>query len=292
VAEALNYKPTNKNKIPKTEKKFGLISLYAKGKEISDPYFLSIRMSIEKRCKERNIKIIKIYNNEDSDYRDKLKDLDGLILMGRFNEEEAKNFHEINRNLVFVDSSPEPNLYDSVISDLALATKKVVDYFVSEGHNKIGLLGARNWFGWEREQEYLIDERVQTFKEYTNFLGIYNEELIRVGEFDSASGYKMMKDILASPCIPTAVFASSDMMAIGAMKAINESGLHIPDDISIVGYDYIPMTDYLTPALSTTKVHSEFMGARSVDLLIEQIESEREIPIKIMVPTELIIKGS
>lgn len=292
VAEELNYKPTKKNKVRKHNKSFGLVSLYSKRKEITDPYFLSIRMGIERRCSERNAKVTKYYNREDSFTMSQLEKYDGLIIMGHFSTEEAFEFRRHNGNIVFVDSSPDPNLYDSVVSDINQATKKVVDYFVNTGHNKIGFLGARNWYGWMAEERNIIDERVITFTEYMKFKNLYDDAFVRIGEFDSSSGYEMMTDILKQEEHPTAVFASSDLMAIGAMKAINEKGLKIPEDISLVGYDDIPTADYLTPALSTTKVHSELMGIAGVDLLFEQIEGERTVPLKVMLPTELIIKGS
>lgn len=292
VAEKLNYKPKKKNKVRRVDKTFGLISLYTKKKEIKDPYFLSIRMAIEKQCLNNNIKLIKVYNHSEEDYKKKLQDVDGIIAMGQFEPEDAKVFYEINPMLVFVDSSPDSDKYDSVMSDLTQATKNVVDYFISQGHKKIGCLGAHNWHGWGREKVDIIDERVDAFIKYATFLGIYDEEFLKIGEFESAGGYQMMTELLQSDTVPTAIFAVNDMIAIGAMKAINEAGLKIPEDISLIGFNDSPLTDYLTPTLSTTKLHSEFMGIHSVNLLLDQIETEREIPIKVLVPTELIVKGS
>lgn len=292
VAEKLNYQPTSKNKIKKVEKIFGLVSLYERTKEITDPYFLSIRMGIEQRCKEKNILVKKVYNYEDSNYRQILENVDGLILMGRFTKFEMSYFTQITDHIVIIDASPDPSIYDSVISDFELATKKVIDYFVANGHKRIAFLGAKNWHGWMCDKKFLLDERVHAFEEYMKHQDLYNEDLIRIGEFTSASGYAMMKEILNNKVSPTAVFASNDMMAIGAMKAINEAGLNIPADISIIGFDDIPTTDYLTPALSTTKIFTELMGESGVNLLLDRIESDRKIPIKIVLPTELIIKGS
>lgn len=292
VAEELNYKPTKKNKIRKQQKSFGLVSLYSKRKEIMDPYFLSIRMGIERRCKERGAKVTKLYNHEDQFIMSQLKKYDGLIIMGHFSKEEAFEFRRYNSDIVFIDSSPDPNLYDSVVSDINQATKNVVDYFVNTGHQKIGFLGARNWYGWMSDVRNIVDERVVAFTEYMRFKNLYEESFVRIGEFDSASGYEMMQEILSQEERPTAIFASSDLIAVGAMKAIIQRGLKMPDDISLVGFDDIPTADYLTPTLSTTKVHSEMMGCVGVDLLFEKIEGSRSVPVKIMVPTELIIKGS
>lgn len=292
VAEELNYKPTKKNKIRKSMKNIGLVSLYKKNKEISDPYFLSIRMGIERRCVERNVTVKKIYNHETSDYEEIFKKLDGLILVGHFSAEEAFLIRRYNQNLVFVDNSPDSNLYDSVVSDMMSATRKVVDYFVNTGHKKIGFLGAENFHGWMSDKQIVKDERTIAFGAYMKYLDLPFESYMREGEFESSSGYEMMQDIIGKGDVPTAIFASSDLIAIGAMRAIHEAGLRVPEDICLVGFDDLPTTDYLTPTLSTTRIHSEFMGEKSVDLLLEQLESNREVPVKLMLPTELIIKGS
>lgn len=298
VAEELNYKPTKKNKVRQSDKTFGVVSLYPKNKELTDPYFLSIRMGIERRCKDHNIKVKMVYNELEieaktgSDYRKTLSKKDGLILMGRFEESEVDEFAKINSNICIVDSDPKISKYDTVVIDFPKGTRNVIDCFIEAGHKDIGLLGARNWFGWMKEPQFVIDERVSTFHEYMVFLDLYNEDFVRIGEFDSESGYQMMNDMLSQDKYPSAIFASSDMIAIGAMKAIHEKGLRIPEDISIIGFDDIPMTDYLTPALTTTKIYSEFMGKKAVDLLLDRIVDERSIPLKMLVPTEMVVKGS
>ncbi len=81
-------------------------------------------------------------------------------------------------------------------------------------------------------------------------------------------------------------------MAIGAMRALHEKGLVIPDDVSLVGFDDIQAAAYLIPPLTTVRVHTEFMGKTALGMLLERVKEQRHIPKKIIVPTELVVRKS
>jgi LacI family transcriptional regulator len=80
-------------------------------------------------------------------------------------------------------------------------------------------------------------------------------------------------------------------MAIGALKALTDAGLKVPDDVAIFGFDGIELCEFVTPPLSTVKVHTEEMGKAAVNLLVERING-RNLPLKVVVPTSLIIRKS
>lgn len=87
-------------------------------------------------------------------------------------------------------------------------------------------------------------------------------------------------------------FVANDSLAIGCYKAVNEKGLKIPDDISIVGYNDVSSAKYMVPPLTTARLYIDFMGQRAVDILEEHIISGREICIKTFIPAKLIIRES
>jgi LacI family transcriptional regulator len=121
---------------------------------------------------------------------------------------------------------------------------------------------------------------------------LFNPELIKIGEFSYEYGYNVMKKIIQSNNIPTAIFAGSDAIAIGAYKAIIENKFSIGKDISIVGFDDIEMVQFMVPAMTTVKVYTEFMGEAAVDLLIERFIKERSFNKKVVIPTKLMIRDS
>ena len=103
-----------------------------------------------------------------------------------------------------------------------------------------------------------------------------------------------MKDLIQDnkDHLPTCVFAASVTLAIGALRAIAEAGLSIPKDIQLIGCNDIPTSQYTFPTLSTVKIHTELMGETGVKLLLERINGERNLPLKVLIPHEIILRES
>ncbi|MEG0320098.1 MAG: substrate-binding domain-containing protein, partial [Niameybacter sp.] len=102
----------------------------------------------------------------------------------------------------------------------------------------------------------------------------------------------LMKELLSKDDRPTACFVASDSMAIGAYRAINEKGLSIPNDMSIVGFNDIQTAQFLSPALTTVKIYPEAMGETGIQMLVDQIEKGSSISKKIIVSNKLVIRES
>lgn len=91
---------------------------------------------------------------------------------------------------------------------------------------------------------------------------------------------------------PTAIFTANDSLAVGCYKAIEEAGLRIPEDISVIGFNDISIAKYLIPPLTTVHIYMDFMGAQAVNTLAERIYTNREISMHISIPTKLMIRES
>lgn len=294
VAEELDYQRSSLKKKKPARKKIGFVTLHKVQDEIEDPYFLSIRMGIERQCRERQIQLVKVYNNSLSDWKEKLKNVAGIIIVGHYTPLEIEAFVKINPNVVFVDSSPDDLKYDAVVVDFRSAIRRALDQFISNHHKHIGFIGGSIWTGWMvEERNYLPDLREKYFIEYATLKGIYNKEFMSTGRFNVDSGYKqMMHFITNAKQMPTAFFVSSDLMAIGAIKALHENNIRVPDDVEIIAFDDVPTASYLTPSLSTIKVYTEFMGESAVDNLLHRLDNERQLPRKIIIPCKLIQRQS
>ncbi len=113
------------------------------------------------------------------------------------------------------------------------------------------------------------------------------------GDFERESGSRVMADLLAADVRFTAVFAHNDYMAIGAMRQLQEAGLRVPEDVSIIGFDDTDLATIVTPTLTTVRKDMVEIGRRSGRLLLEQLagtpSSEQS---SILLPTELIVRGS
>ena len=294
IAEELNYVRVKERKNKAKKHSIGIVCSYSESKELNDPYFLSIRTTIEKKCINENIEfnslyISKILNESNNNY----KNIDGIIAIGIFQEEEIKSLKEISENIVFIDSSPEEWEFDSVVVDLKYGTMKALEYLYELNHVNIGYIGAKVVpHNNEGNSNELINYREASYRNFMLKINNLNEEWIFKGNFTPEDGYNLMKKALKLKEIPTAFFIASDPMAIGAYKAIAEEGYKIPEDISIIGFDDIITAQYLTPSLTTVKVFTDFMGEVAFDLLLEKIKEERSLSKKIVLPVKLIVRDS
>lgn len=291
AAEELDYK-TLKERNRNIERRInlGIIHWYSPKEELEDPYYLSIRKGIERECFSRKIEITTIFKNDDKYTTHELKDIDGVIAIGKFSKEDIDNFSVFSKNIVFVDFSPEGMIHDSVVSDFRTTVWQLLSYLYEQGHRKIGYIGGKEYVG--RNKEVIKDERDTTYYEFVKEKGIFDIEQVYLGKFTAESGYQLMKKAIEKGSLPSAFFLANDSIAIGAMKALYEAGVHVPNDVSIIGFNDNPTSKYLMPPLSTVRIHTEFMGITAVGLLLERIHQNREIVKKVTIPSELILRES
>lgn len=286
AAEKLDYISKKKKNEKGKKIKIGIVNWYTSGEELKDPYFLSIRMAIEGECAEKNIDYAYVNLNYEEEY----KNLDGLIALGKFGSNAVKKMKKISDNIVFVDSYEENIMADAVIIDYEGGTRSALDYLYSCGHRTIGYIGGREYV--DNGAVGLEDKREEIYIRFMKEINRYNEEYVFIGEFSSEDGYRLMKEALNKKNLPSAFFIASDPMAIGAYKAINEEGLRIPEDISIIGFDDIYVSQFMSPSLTTIKVYTDYMGKNSVQALMERIHGKDDWCKKIVIPTKLIKRSS
>ena len=135
-------------------------------------------------------------------------------------------------------------------------------------------------------------DRLQGFKTAVENYGFtIPEERIIECNYSVKKGREAMHKILLQNDLPTAVLCGNDIIALGAISAAQSAGVKIPDDISITGFDDIDMSSQIIPALSTVHVPSKEMGKRAADYLIEQLQSDEQLPSS-EIQTELRIRGT
>ncbi len=136
-------------------------------------------------------------------------------------------------------------------------------------------------------------ERLLGYRQALTEAGLpYDETLVRYGDFDMESGYRVMQSLLETNPKPTAVFVASDVVAFGAMKAIRERGLRIPDDLAVVGFDDLPMARYITPSLTTVRLPAIEQGEQGGRMLIDLISGKVPAEAQVYLETELVVRQS
>lgn len=285
AAEQLSYQKSEK-KWRKRKFKIGLYYSYSLEEELIDTYYLSIRVALEKKLLAEGLKVHRIRS---SDQLENMRSLDGIICLGIFFPEDIERISTFQKPVLFMDSSPNEDLYDSVVIDFTKATKKALDYLIELGHTKIAFIGGVDT---DKNGNHYYDLRQEVCENYLKSKNLYSEDYIKIGGYNPKDGYLLMKQLLELEEKPTAVFVANDTIAVGLYKACSELGYRIPEDISIIGFNDISAAQFMVPPLTTIRLNTEFMGETAVTLMQERLMSEREICMKITIPTKLIIRES
>jgi LacI family transcriptional regulator len=136
-------------------------------------------------------------------------------------------------------------------------------------------------------------DRLRAYRAGVQALGLaYRDEYVAYGDFYVDSGHSAMVKLLALPEPPTAVVAASDLMALGAMRAVDEAGLSVPHDVSVVGFDDIQLAGHVHPSLTTLRQDKGGLGAEAGRALMALIDGEGDVPDAVTLPVELIVRGS
>ncbi len=289
IADELEYTSSSKKKkSKKNNKNIGILCWCNYEEELADPYYLSIRLVVERICSERCINLVKLDENIDLKL---VKELSGILVIGNYYTDMVEKMSNDNDNIVYVDYSPDESKYDSVVIDKKKATFDLLNYIYEIGHRRIGLIGGKDLN--ENYENMMIDERDIEYQYFMKCKGIYNPKYIyTASRFNFKSGYELTKEMLKEKERPTAVFVENDTMAIGAYKAIAEEGLTIPDNISIVGFNDQPSAKYMVPSLTTVKLSTEYLASAAIDLVLENIDGSRPYKKKVVIPTKLKIRKS
>jgi len=252
-------------------------------KGVYNPFFTVIVQIVEQILSQAGYSVI-IHHQMDMHQRDidvahefvQEKKLKGLICLGGdFEDVETKEMSRLSIPVILASSSRHETLdktcYSSIGIDNVKASFDAVSYLCDVGHRHIGIItsgeGDRS-IGGKRTQGYM-----EALKHY----GIAKvDERFEVGGYTFDSAYKAMLRLYEKAPEITAIFAISDVMAIGAAKAIRDIGKQIPEEIAIMGFDDIDYAKYFYPPLTTMRQPIEDIAEKAADLMLELIESESE----------------
>lgn len=286
VAQDLNY---IKKKLSNPSIVIGIFQWYSLFQELEDPYYQDIRIGIEEYCANQDIEVIRTFRS-DSNYMESLKGVQALICIGKFPEEQLRMFKTITDNVIFIDMKTSRIICNTIILDFKHAVTDALDYLTGLGHTHIAYLGGTEYL---QDDTIYYDERKDTFISYCKAHDICYQPYLMDGEFSAESGYQMTLDLIRQGNMPTAIFAASDPIATGAMRALYENGYKIPDDISVMGFDDIHSSAFTTPPLTTVHAPAKLMGkyaAHYVTHLAKDISIEDRLPIQLALPCRLSIR--
>lgn len=305
VSRAINnhpdINPETKEKIMNTIKEYGYvpnnsarnlkrvdakaIAVLVKG--ISNPFFSNMIKVIEEECKKKRYSMELSHIETDEDEVDaalkvvKEKRLRGIIFLGGLFSHSDEKLKKLNVPFVFSTAGSIPeniskNQYSNIGVDDRKESARMVDYLIRLGHRNIAIVVA------EAEEESIGKLRLEGYYDALQAHNIpVNPKLIYqtrddIGHFSMENGYLTARKLVESGEQFSAVYAVADALAIGAIRALLEAGVRVPDDVSVAGYDGIDVSGYISPSLTTIRQPVEEMAKDTVKLLFDIIAGKKD----------------
>lgn len=293
IIEENNYRPNANAQSLRTNKSF-LVGLFFKDHQdsgVKHPFFRGIISGLEEKLLENNYDMILFSANWEDQFsyleKCQFRNVDGAILMG-MPKDDPKLTELLNAKIpsVFIDLDMSAERASYIISDNEEGARKAVRHLAELGHQNIATIEGE-------EITVPTQKRLAGYKAEMEAQNLeIRDEWVIQGRFSVGGGYQAMKEILALENKPTAIFCQGDEIAVGAMQAIKEAGLKVPEDFSIVGFDDIEISQYLNPALTTIRQKKEEMGIEAANMVIELINKPKEKLEPEVIDTELIVRNS
>jgi LacI family transcriptional regulator len=276
-------------------KKSNLIGLIYAGKinvDMTHPYFNEVISSFKKNIGMLGYDILMFSNEnfrqDNGSYMARCRhfNVDGcLVIAGEEVEEAVHELAKADFPCIGIDIELSGPKSAFVMTDNVNLSRKVIEHLYLNSVRDVGFIGGM-------KGSVISNLRKRGFLEAMNQFGLeIREDWIQYGDYHEDSGYECMKRILEGKRKPEAVFAASDLMALGALRAIKEAGLTVPEDIKVIGCDDIAACRYSDPKLSTVKQDKEKFGKLSAYMLNDLINGKSQ-PRPALIDSELIIRES
>jgi len=212
---------------------------------------------------------------------------DGVILAGVHPEDNhLRKLNPDDFPIVLWGRLPNSTLPFVDVDNMS-AARMAVEHLIGLGHTRIACITNA-----PRDSGHEATDRLYGYQIALEAHGLpYDETLVRYGDYQERSGFEAMRSLLEQPERPTAVFVASDVVALGALSAARTAGLQVPDDLAVVGFDDIQLSQYVVPPLTTVRVPAHEIGATSAQMLLNIIQNGHR-PASVFLETELIVRES
>lgn len=288
VVRSLGYRPNAVARSLRTEstRTLGIVI-----PNVMNPFFTAAARAVEDAARERGYSLV--FGNTDEDpekearYLDVLlgKRVDGLVVSPA--RAASPHLAEVVRAgvpVVFLDRYVEGVEAPVVRADGRAAVRRLVEYLVGLGHEKLAMISGP-------PETVSGGERLEAFTAEAAERGVpVREGYIRLGDFRRESGARAMRELLELDDPPTAVFAANNLMALGALQALSDSGKSIPDDVSFASFDDVSWFRLMAPPVTAIAQPIPELGDTAARMLLELLEGGS--PGSVILEAELVIRGS
>ena len=297
IAEEMNYRIPEKRTLPRSDNgTIQFLKLSKHGEILNNDlniFIVDYIDGIDQIVKQMGYKFeISSHTTEELDIVVKetaKKKLQGMIILGtELSYSEVKSLNKIPIPIVIIDTNYDFLAADFVDMNNIGALHKIISYFVETGHRRIGMVTSKITSG-------NIILREQGFVEAMKLNGLKTDvfSMIRLRPSFEHAYEDMLEHLRKGYDAPEALFCSNDIIAYGCIKALKEKGLKVPEDVSVIGFDDLPISAMMVPQLTTMRVSKKRIGSIAMQLLVEKIDSNYEYhPVSVQVSGILVKRES
>ena len=262
--------------------------------DITNPFWTTVARGVEDAASEEGYHVIFCNTDESASKQNSYleaiiqKQVDGILLVpARSNTSPIEFLHQQNVQVVLLDRRLPNMEADVVRCDSKGGAYQLVQLLVKLRHQRIAILSGPSGVS-------SADDRVAGYKQALDEAGLKTEEqLIIYGDFTLESGYEMTRSLLELPARPTALFAGNNFIAIGALKALHDAGLAVPEKMSVVSFDDLPAAIVVDPFLTVAVQPAYEMGQRATRRLLERLDGQTTGGVQdIVLPVSIIERKS
>lgn len=294
VIEAHNYRPSAVARSLATDRSYEVCILMPRRKDdvLATGLWMLMVLGISEQCSKRgyHVSVSLVSEDQSADLHERIlygRQYDGYLLITRaVTEWVVPALKERSLPAVVIGNYPELGLFSSVDVDNYMGAYAATAHLCAQGHTRIAaIMGAA--------RTHHADERLRGYREALQDAGLTaHPELLAQGEYAPQNGYRIVQDWLQNGRTFSALFCASDALAMGALLALHEAGVGVPDQVAVVGFDDLPNAAFTHPPLTTIRQPIYEKGVSAANLLIDQIDEPDRAVQHVLLTPELMVRRS
>ena len=262
--------------------------------DIQNPYFISVIRGVEDTSYTQHMSVVLCNSDEDVAKQQlylqlmESEHVAGLIIVPANSHDNAGlvRLKQAGIPIILLDRIVETLQVDAVKVDNVRGAYEAVNHLIVLGHQQIGMISGFKHLTTG-------DERYHGYRDALNAAGLpIDDKLVRFGDFKTESGYRLTRELMSAPNPPQALFVANNLMTLGAMRALRELGVRIPEDIALVGFDDMPWSGELFSPLTAVSQPTYELGQEAVQLLMRRISQPNAPYRTVVLQTQLIVRES
>ncbi|MCE5300879.1 MAG: LacI family transcriptional regulator [Spirochaetia bacterium] len=294
IAQELNYEPSHFARALAMRKtgNIGVMTVrYYQTPMLTNPFYSRIIEGIEERLISSDLNLVtNVLRREQVEAGElpkmvKEKSVDGIIMLGHMPPDFAAMVAEKAGPAVVVDNMVKGGQISSVTMDNSGGAYKATSYLLETGHKKVAYVSGPS-------RRYSFKQRYEGYVRAHREKGLTPDPALAVFNEKEEEGFEWTGKILDGPARPDGIFACNDVTAILTINMLKGKGIEVPEDISIIGFDNIELSEHFIPSISTIDINKEAMGIKAAEILMDIISTKKNRVENIVFPTQLKIRSS